>query len=357
VFDSFVFDNGIPRWIIAAGVAVLAFRLLQIARNQISRRLAARAPAGPGALYAVVADLISRTHVLFLIFIALYVGSLALNPSDDVSSVIQSLVSAGLLIQGALWVRSVISYALERRLQRKLENGQDDTAVVAILGVLVRIALWIIVILLILENLGVRTDGLPASLGIIGVAVALATQNILSDQFASFSIALDKPFAIGDFIIVGDELGAVEHIGIKTTRVRSLTGEQMVFSNNDLLTSRIHNFKRMSERRMVFALGVTYETPYEKLQAIPCIIQHIVESQTLARFDQAHFKEYSDFALIFEVVYYVATSDCHTYMDVRQQFNLEIYRRVQEEEMSFACPTQTLYVSPDSGNDHPDWRG
>ena len=355
MFDALISNNGVSSWIVAGGVALIAFVILQVVRKQMPRRLSAR--QGPSQLYATVAELLSRIHVLFLLFIALYVGSLALDPTQGSVNVIQSVIAVGLLIQGALWVNSVISYVLERRLQHKLENGQDDTTVIAMLGVLIRIALWIIVILLVLENLGVKTDGLLASLGITGVAVALATQNILSDLFASFSITLDKPFAIGDFIIVGEELGTVEHIGLKTTRVRSLTGEQVVFSNNDLLTSRIHNFKRMSERRVVFSLGVTYETPYEKLQAIPAIIEEIVEVQELARFDRAHFKEYGDFALVFEVVYYVATSDYNVYMDVHQHINLEIFRQFQEEDINFAYPTQTLYVSQGSSGNQPDPRG
>ena len=185
MFDSLLFDNGVSSWVIAGGVALIAFVILQIVRKQIPRRLVARQGAGPGQLYATVAELLSRTHALFLLFIALYVGSLALDPAKSSVNVIQSVIAVGLLIQGALWVNSVISYVLERRLQHKLENGKDDTTVVAMLGVLVRIALWVIVILLVLENLGVKTDGLLASLGITGVAVALATQNILSDLFAS----------------------------------------------------------------------------------------------------------------------------------------------------------------------------
>ena len=353
MLDSLISNEAIYNWVVAAGITGLVFLVLYIARSQILKRLTARA----GQWYSIVAEVLSHTHVLFLISIALYVGSLALDPSQSAVTVIQSIIAVGLLVQGAMWINGVISYALERRLRRKLENGEDDGAVVAILGVLLRVVLWVVVILLVLDNLGVKTSGLLASLGITGVAVALATQNILSDLFASFSIALDKPFAIGDFIVVGNEMGTVEHIGLKTTRVRSLTGEQVVFSNNDLLTSRIHNFKRMSERRVIFSLGVTYETPYEKLQAIPGIIKDIVESQALTRFDRAHFKEYGDFALVFEVVYYVATSDYNTYMDMHQHINLEVFRRFQDEAISFAYPTQTLYVSQTVGADHPDRKG
>jgi len=357
LLNSLIVDNGISHWAIAIGVTILTFLILQIARNQIPKRLSARASHGPAQYYAIVAELLSRTHVLFLLFIALYVGSLALDDSKNSVDVIRSVIAVGLLIQGAMWVSSIISYAIERRQERIQEAGKNDTAVVAILGIVIRIALWVIVILLILENLGVKTDGLLASLGITGVAVALATQNILSDLFASFSIALDKPFTIGDFIVVGNERGTVEHIGLKTTRVRSLTGGQLIFSNNDLLTSRIHNYKRMSERRVAFSLGVTYETPHERLQSIPDHIRDIIESHTLARFDRAHFKEYGDFALLFEVVYFVATSDYNTYMDVHQSINLDLFKRFEEEGISFAYPTQTLHINQIAGDSNTKDRG
>jgi len=168
---------------------------------------------------------------------------------------------------------------------------------------------------------------------------------VLGDLFASISIVLDKPFVIGDFIIVGDMLGTVEHIGIKTTRVRSLFGEQLIFSNNDLLNSRIRNYKRMDERRIVFSIGVVYQTPYEKLSAIPGMVREIVEAQEQTRFDRAHFSKFGDFALIYEIVYYVKIPDYNAYMDIQEAINLEIYRKFQEQGIEFAYPTQTVFVA------------
>ena len=170
------------------------------------------------------------------------------------------------------------------------------------LGFVGRIVLWSVVLLMILDNLGVNITALVASLGIGGIAVALAVQNILGDIFASLSIALDRPFAIGDFIVVGDVLGTVEYIGLKTTRIRSLSGEQIVFSNADLLKSRIRNYKRMTERRVVFGFGVVYQTPHDKLERIPAMVREVIEAQPKTRFDRAHFKEYGDSALAFEAV-------------------------------------------------------
>ena len=207
-----------------------------------------------------------------------------------------------------------------------------------------RLILWVIVLLLVLDNLGVNITGLVAGLGIGGIAVALALQNILGDLFASLSIVLDKPFVIGDFVVVDTLSGTVEHIGLKTTRIRSLSGEQLIFSNNDLLKSRIRNYKRMSERRIVFSFGVVYQTPLEKLKAVKEIVGDIIEKVENARFDRVHFKEYGDSALNFEVVYFVSTPDFNIYMDVQEVINLEIFRRFQEEGIEFAYPTSTVYV-------------
>ena len=204
--------------------------------------------------------------------------------------------------------------------------------------------LWSVILLLALDNLGFNITTLVAGLGISGIAIALAVQNILGDLLASLSIVLDKPFVLGDLIIVDEHIGYVEHIGLKTTRVRSLYGEQLIFSNNDLLQSRIRNFKRMAERRVIFTIGVTYQTEVEKLEKIPGIIKEIIDKQDKARFDRAHFKTFADFSLNFEIVFWIIGSNYNLYMDILQSINLQIYRRFAEETIEFAYPTQTLFV-------------
>jgi MscS family membrane protein len=184
-----------------------------------------------------------------------------------------------------------------------------------------------------------------AGLGIGGIAVALALQNVLSDLFASLSIVLDKPFVVGDFVGVGEFLGTVEYVGLKTTRLRSLSGEQIVFSNSDLLGSRLRNYKRLRERRAVFQIGVTYDTPEPKLRAIPKLLRSIVEAQQNTRFDRAHFRTYGPYSLDFEVVYFVLVSDYNDYMDIQQAINFEVFTRFQTEGIEFAFPTQTLFVT------------
>jgi len=175
--------------------------------------------------------------------------------------------------------------------------------------------------------------------------VALALQNVLGDLLASLSIALDQPFVIGDFLIVGDHMGSVEYVGIKSTRLRSLTGEQIVMSNADLLSSRVRNYGRMYERRIVFSLGVAYETPREKLQRIPPLLREIIEARDGVRFDRAHFAKYGDFSLDFEIVYYVQSPDYGRYMDAQQAINFRILEEFENLGVQFAYPTQTLWVA------------
>jgi small-conductance mechanosensitive channel len=213
------------------------------------------------------------------------------------------------------------------------------------LGFLGRLALWSLVVLLILDNLGVDITALVAGLGIGGIAIGLAVQNILGDLFASLSIVLDKPFVLGDFIIVDDLMGSVESIGIKTTRVRSISGEQLVFSNSDLLDSRIRNYGRLYKRRVVFTLGVTYGTAKDKLEKIPGIVREAIKAQEKAKFDRSHFASYGDFSLNFETVYFVMDSDYNLYMDIQQAINLEVYQRFADEGIEFAFPTQTLFLN------------
>lgn len=219
----------------------------------------------------------------------------------------------------------------------------------SLLSLLGRVALWSLVLLLILDNLGLNVSALIASLGIGGIAVALAVQNILGDLFASLSIAIDKPFVIGDFIIVDDLMGTVEHVGLKTSRIRSLGGEQIVFSNNDLLKSRIRNYKRMQERRVVFAIGVTYGTAEKELERIPDIIRQAIEAQPAARFDRTHFKGFGAFSLDFEAVYYVRQADYNVYMDAQQAINLQLVRDFAAKGIDFAFPTQTLHIASAPG--------
>jgi small-conductance mechanosensitive channel len=268
--------------------------------------------------------------------------------SETFGLVIGRLLVVGLLVQLGIWAVAGLGRFMALRRERELVEDASAVAAMDIVSFLTRVAVWAIVFLLVLDNLGVNITALVAGLGVGGIAVALAAQNIISDLFASLSIVLDRPFVLGDFLVIDDYYGNVEKVGLKTTRVRSLSGEQLVFSNNDLLSSRIRNYGQMVERRIVFTIGVVYQTPYEKLAELPGIIEDIVVKQDSARFDRAHFQRFGDYSLNFETVYYVESSDYRLYMDIQQAVNLEIFRRFAEEGIEFAYPTQTLFVERDS---------
>ena len=209
----------------------------------------------------------------------------------------------------------------------------------------VRVILWAIGIVFVLDNLGFDISAVVTGLGIGGVAIALASQGILQDLFSYFSILLDRPFEIGDFIVVGDMVGTVDQVGIKTTRLRSLDGEQLILANTDLTASRIQNFKRMVQRRIAFNLGVAYETDMAQLEKIPEIIRYVIEEIPQVRFDRAHFASFGDFSLNYEVVYMVQTNDYNVYRDVQQKMNLAIKEKFDQAGIEFAYPTQVLYVN------------
>jgi small-conductance mechanosensitive channel len=350
------FRNTVESWLAAAIIAVVSFVVLKTLQRVVMKRLALIAGKTETIVDDIIVEALKKTHPLFLIVASLYFGSLALTLDLPLQKIITTLIIVALLIQGAVWGSHGIAFWLSAEIKRRKERDAATVTSLSALGFISKMVLWSVVFLMVLENLGVNITALVAGLGIGGIAVALALQNVLGDLFASLSIVLDKPFVIGDFVIVDQYLGTVEHIGLKTTRVRSLSGEQIIFSNADLLKSRIRNFKRMYERRVTFSVGITYETPYEKLEKVSSMLHEVVQAQPTARFDRAHFKEYGDSALIYEIVYYVQNPDYNVYMDIQQAINVEIYRRFEIEGIKFAYPTRTLYVHTESEPAMPSYR-
>ena len=249
------------------------------------------------------------------------------------------------MLQVGLWGTGVISLYIKRGVASRMEEDHaGDATTLDALGLIAKIVLWVVLSLFILDDLNVEISSLLTGLGIGGIAVALALQNILADLFASLSITFDKPFAIGDFVVVDDFEGDVEDIGLKTTRIRSLSGEELIFSNTDLLNSRIRNYKRLEKRRISFTIGVVYGTPVEKLKMIPGMIEDIITPLENVEFDRAHFKTLGDFSLDFSVVYHVLVPAYASYLDKQQAINLEIYQRFEKEGIEFAYPTQTVML-------------
>ena len=339
------YGNSARSWLLAAAIAIVLLVVLQGAKAFVVRHLSALADRTANDLDDLAAAVIARTKFFFLLALSVLAGAQTLILPDRVRDILQAIVFIALLLQIAIWGNAAITATLHRYTSRMMEEDAASATTLRFVGFLLRLALWVLIALVALDTADVDITALIAGLGVGGIAVALATQNILGDLFASLSIVLDKPFVIGDFIIVGDMMGTVEHIGLKTTRIRSLSGEQLVFSNNDLLSSRIRNYKRMNERRALFGFGVTYQTSREQLERIPEIVREAVEAQENTRFDRAHFKGYGDSSLDFEVVYYMLVPDYNTYMDTQQAINLELFNRLAEIGVEFAYPTRTIYVT------------
>lgn len=337
--------NTVLAWGTAAAVTGLSFGAFHLLAAVSAKRLAHFAARTRTGWDDIAAAALDRTKSLLLLVLAAYAGSLALSLPARLHGLLRSVAIVALLLQAGLWVSTGIRRWVAFQREGRPPEEAATVMTMNVFGVAARLILWSMVLLLSLDNMGVNVSALVAGLGVGGVAVALAAQSVLADLFASLSIVFDRPFVLGDFLIVGDFLGSVEEIGLKTTRIRSLSGEQVVFSNTDLLGSRIRNYGRMYERRVVFHVGVTYQTPREKLELIPTIIREAILAQgDKVRFDRAHLQSFADFSVAFESVYYVLEPDYNVYMDVQQAIYLNIHERFEAEDIEFAYPTQTLFL-------------
>lgn len=344
-----LYQNSVLAWALALGVIALLFSALLVLRRVVRRYHKRLLDTEGVQLLEIPLEVLSRTTLLFFVVFSIVVGLKTLTMSERVATVLTSLITIALFWQAGVWLSAAVMGWLERKRRRSLTSDRALASSLGIISLVVRTLIWSLVVLLTLDNLGVDITALIAGLGIGGIAVALAMQNILGDLFASLSITLDRPFVVGDFLIVGEFLGTVEYIGIKSTRLRSLSGEQIIMSNADLLGSRVRNYGRMAERRVVFTLNVTYETSTELLERIPTVIRAAVEAQDGTRFDRSHFSSYGAHSLDFETVYYVLSADYNRYMDIQQAINLRIFREFEHLGVEFAYPTQKLYLTRTPG--------
>ncbi len=351
LFARTFYGNSVQAWTMTVAITIGVVLVLGLAKSFIIRQLQRLADRTSNELDDMAAGVLDQTRLFFLLALAVLAGAQALILPDSVLDILQAIAFIALLIQIAIWGNAAITVSLQGYTNRMMEEDAASATTLRFVGFLLRMALWVLIALVALDTADVDITALIAGLGVGGIAVALAVQNVLGDLFASLSIVLDKPFVVGDFIIVGDHMGTVEHIGLKTTRVRSLSGEQLVFSNNDLLSSRIRNYKRMQERRIVFSFGLLYQTTREQLEAVPGIVRDVLGNQELARFDRAHFKGFGDSSLDFEVVYYMLVPDYNSYMDTQQAINLDLITRFEEMGVDFAYPTRTVYIAGDDDDD------
>lgn len=297
----------------------------------------------------VLIDIFVHLKPPFYLLVALFFSVKTLIMPDIVNKVIDVLFIAIVIYEVIRAIEKIGNYLIKfyfaKQAEKDKEVDRHSQAMASIFMTIVKVVLWVVGVTVALANMGVNVTSVVASLGIGGIAIALALQNILSDLFSSFSLYLDKPFGVGDFIVVGDSKGTVEKIGMKTTRIRSIGGEQLIVSNNELTSARVQNFGRMEKRRVVFSLGVVYGTPAEKLENIPKMIGDVINSFDGVEMDRCHWQGYGDFSLNYEIVFYVGSSDYAKYMDIRQKINLDIYKLFNEEKIEFAFPTQTVFVN------------
>ena len=339
--------NSVLTFITAAVIFIVGIIVINIFRKIILSRLKKWSEKTATTLDDFLIREIEKAVIPLLYYGAFYLAVRTLVlPSK--AEMLLNTISVILITFLALRVlSSFISYSLTVYVRKKGAGEAKEKELKGITTILT-IIVWALGLVFLLDNLGLKVASVIAGLGVGGIAIALAAQAVLGDLFAYFVIFFDRPFEIGDFIIVGDKVGAVEYIGLKTTRIRSLSGEQLVFSNKDLTDSRIHNYKRMEKRRIVFRIGVTYQTIHDQLVEIPGLIKEIITKIEGTTFDRAHFQGYGDFSLNFEIVYYVLTSDYNIYMDTQQKINLNIYKEFESRGIEFAYPTQTLFLNKES---------
>jgi small-conductance mechanosensitive channel len=344
LFKQTVLGNSLEKWLLAAGIAIVGTVILNILTRILARCFNSLNEKVSSNFPRFLAEMFRRTKKTILFLIILYAASTVLQLPVTLAKSLRYIAVILVGIQVGIWSSFLVAKLVSEYVILKTEKDEVASGI-AVATLIARVTVWAFVVLLVLDNLGFNITTLIAGLGVGGIAVAMASQNILADLFASLSILLDKPFKVGDFIIVGDLLGSVENIGLKTTRLRSLSGEQLVFSNGDLLSSRIRNYKRMQERRVVFTVGVEYRTASEKLKRIPRMIRDIIESIQSTRFDRSHFMSYGDFSLNFETVYYVLSPDYNIYADIQQEINIKLFEKFEDEQIVFAFPSRTIYFA------------
>jgi small-conductance mechanosensitive channel len=334
---------GIPatEWLIAGIIGVIVWAGLWILRDLIASRYKKHSSANNPTLIRLIAYLIGNTKQFLFFAVALNAASESLNLPEPIQHGVSKTVMGFILIQVGLWAGRTVRFYLE---MKELERGADRVFAgsLDIIGFVARVLIWSLLILVALDNFGVNITALLAGLGVGGVAVALALQNVLGDLFASLSIALDKPFVIGDSLTIDTFVGKVEHIGVKTTRLRSESGEQIILSNADILKSRVRNFGRLSEQRILATIRLTYDTPAEKLKAIPKLLESIVREHAQARFERCHLKTLSESSFQFELSYFVQQPSLNPLLDLQQAVNFRIIDELRRLGVEFAYPTQLV---------------
>ena len=344
ILNQEVFRNRVADYLVFTAILIGGFLIIRTLKRMILWRLRRWAETTVTKVDDFLIDIFRKMVVPLAYYGVFFLAAKNLNLNPFPERVIEV---AGIFLIAFLVAQFLVASAKFgiRSYSETTEKGSARERALKGFMSLIRIVVWGLAAVFFLDNLGFRINSVIAGLGIGGIAIALAAQNVLGDLFAYFIIMFDRPFEIGDFIMVGDSMGVIDRFGVKTTRISSLGGEQIIISNKDLTDSRVRNYRRMERRRVVFRLGVTYQTPLDKLQEIPGIIAGIIRGIEETAFDRAHFFSYGDFSLVFEVVYYVTGSDYTRYMNIQEQINFRIHEEFEKRKIEFAYPTQTLYLN------------
>ncbi|HVZ56519.1 MAG TPA: mechanosensitive ion channel family protein [Chitinophagaceae bacterium] len=342
-YDTLFLGNSLRDWMIASGILVVSLLLIRLLRAFGLRFLRRWSQKTETTLDDFLVLSVEKQVIPFLYVAAVYGAATYLSLTAHTQRVLDLLMLLAATFFVLRLITAAFQYAIFLFLQKQ-ENPEQKKKQSRGLILIISGLIWIVGIVFLLDNLGYNVTTIITGLGIGGIAIALAAQTILGDLFSYFVIFFDRPFEIGDFIAVDDKSGTVEYIGVKTTRLRSISGEQLICANKYLTDSRIHNYKRMERRRIVFRFGVVYQTSADQLQAIPRMVKAIIEKQGDVLVDRGHFTGFGDFSLNFEFVYYVLTADYTYYMDRQQAINLEIVRTFAQQGIEFAYPTQTILV-------------
>lgn len=324
---------------IVAAITVVSYVLLRAILKLVTNRLKRLLNGSRSGFAGIAAQMLENTSSLLILAFSLLIGLKVVELPERWESAMSHGWFVALAFQIALWLDTAVRLWMDSLTR---DGKARNPVTTTIIGIMLRLVVWTMMLLSILANLGVNITAMVASLGVGGIAIALAVQTLLSDIFASLSIGIDKPFEIGDFVVFGEVAGTIEHIGLKTTRIRSLSGEQVVCANADLLKQILHNYKRMNTRRIVFKFGISYRTPSAKVREVSALVRRIIEGLEDVKFDRAHFLSFDESQLTFEVVYIMQTSDYNKYMDVQQEINLALIDGLKELEVDFAHPTRRI---------------
>ena len=337
-----IFEHAASSWLTSIFVASLVFVICRLLRNRIARRFGVITTRLDQIMARVMIAVSGKTQTAFVAIVSIYIGLLNIDLAKPRENFITKFTVVTVIIQCAIWLATGVRVWVEATLDHRtdMEGGRKTT--LTALGMLGRMAVWIFALVLCLDNLGFNISALVAGLGIGGVAVALAVQNILGDLLASLSITLDQPFVVGDAIALDDLAGTVEHVGLKTTRVRAVSGELLILANGDLLRSRVRNFRNITERRCLMRLEIAGDTAVDKLQKIPEMLKAIISERPKTRFERAQLLEIVVGSLVFEVVYFVADAQFQFFAATRHEINIEVIRKLRAEGIALTAPSTVV---------------